>query len=54
LRLNLSTGVENFSQAADEAGRSPIYGGIHWETSNQKGLETVRSIGNQVFDRLML
>jgi hypothetical protein len=43
-----------FSQAADEAGRSRIYGGIHWETSNQKGLETGRSIGNQVFDRFLI
>ncbi len=43
-----------FSQAAEEAGRSRIYGGIHWESSNQAGLRVGRSIGDWVFDRFLL
>jgi hypothetical protein len=38
----------SFSQAADEAGRSRIYGGIHWESSNQDGLTVGRQLGNYV------
>lgn len=39
---------ESFSQAVAEAGRSRIYGGIHWESSNQDGQRTGQNIGNYV------
>jgi membrane-associated phospholipid phosphatase len=38
----------SFSAAAAEAGRSRIYGGIHYEFSNQDGLATGRKVGNWV------
>ncbi|MCA9066047.1 MAG: phosphatase PAP2 family protein, partial [Planctomycetaceae bacterium] len=38
----------NFDAAADEAGRSRIYGGIHYEFSNQDGLSTGRDISEFV------
>lgn len=38
----------SFSQAADESGRSRVYGGIHWEFSNQAGLSTGRQVGDYV------
>jgi hypothetical protein len=37
-----------FSAAADEAGRSRIYGGIHWEFDNREGLALGRAIGRHV------
>lgn len=39
---------ESFSQAADESGKSRVYGGIHWEYSNQDGLSSGRAIGEYV------
>lgn len=36
---------QSFATAADEAGRSRIYGGIHVETSDRDGLTTGRLIG---------
>ncbi|MCA9118852.1 MAG: vanadium-dependent haloperoxidase, partial [Planctomycetales bacterium] len=38
----------SFSQAADEAGRSRIYGGIHFEFDNAAGLTAGRAIGAYV------
>ncbi len=38
----------SFNQAADEAGRSRVYGGIHFEFSNQDGLAIGRQIGESV------
>ena len=38
----------SFSAAADEAGRSRIYGGIHYEFSNQDGQATGRKVGEWV------
>jgi hypothetical protein len=38
----------SFSQAVAEAGKSRIYGGIHWEASNQDGQSTGRTIGQYV------
>lgn len=40
----------SFEQAANEAGRSRIYGGIHYEFSNQAGLTSGRSLGDFVWD----
>jgi hypothetical protein len=39
----------SFSQAANEAGQSRIYGGIHWQYDNQVGLQTGRALGDLVF-----
>ena len=39
----------SFSQAADEAGQSRIYGGIHWQFDNQAGLESGRALADLVF-----
>ncbi len=41
----ITRSFDSFSQAADEAGRSRIYGGIHWESSNQDGLSVGRQVG---------
>lgn len=42
-----------FSQAANEAGRSRIYGGIHWEYDNQDGLATGRELGAFIVDHYL-
>jgi hypothetical protein len=39
----------SFSQAADEAGQSRIYGGIHWQYDNVVGLSSGRALAEQVF-----
>ncbi len=39
----------SFSQAAEEAGQSRIYGGIHWQFDNTAGLESGRSLADHVF-----
>ncbi len=41
----------SFSQAVAEAGASRIYGGIHWESSNQDGQRTGRTIGQYVIQK---
>ena len=38
-----------FSAAADEAGKSRIYGGIHWEFDNREGLKCGREVGEYVY-----
>jgi len=38
----------SFSQAADEAGQSRIYAGIHWQYDNQAGLASGRDLGDLV------
>ncbi|NJR15788.1 MAG: vanadium-dependent haloperoxidase [Calothrix sp. CSU_2_0] len=45
---------DSFSEAANEAGRSRIYGGIHWESSNQDGLTVGRKIGQYAIDNFLL
>ena len=37
-----------FSAAAEEAGKSRIYGGIHWEVDNREGLTCGRAVGEYV------
>jgi hypothetical protein len=44
----------SFSEAAEEAGRSRIYGGIHWNCDNAEGLAAGRSLGGYVCRRLLL
>ncbi|MBM4257845.1 MAG: vanadium-dependent haloperoxidase [Deltaproteobacteria bacterium] len=38
----------SFSQAANEAGRSRIYGGIHFEFSNQAGRNAGNGVGHEI------
>jgi hypothetical protein len=40
----------NFQQAAEEAGLSRIYGGIHYSFDNQDGLTAGRAVGNYVLN----
>jgi membrane-associated phospholipid phosphatase len=40
----------SLSQAAEEAGQSRIYGGIHWQYDNVMGLRAGRGIADQTFD----
>jgi membrane-associated phospholipid phosphatase len=57
-RITFTTGSENpaasartftsFSQAANEAGISRIYAGIHWDFDNTAGLATGKAVGNYV------
>jgi hypothetical protein len=39
---------DSFTQAADEAGSSRIYGGIHFQSANEDGLTAGRALGNYV------
>ncbi len=43
----------NFATAANEAGISRVYGGIHFGFSNVDGLATGRSVGNYVLQNLL-
>ncbi len=43
-----------FWAAAQEAGRSRIYGGIHYEFDNQEGLRTGRAIADYIAQRSLL
>ncbi|HEV7405628.1 MAG TPA: Ig-like domain-containing protein, partial [Chthoniobacteraceae bacterium] len=48
---NVTRNFTSFQQAADEAGESRIYGGIHYEFSDQDGLAAGRALGALVVDR---
>jgi FG-GAP-like repeat/PAP2 superfamily len=43
----------NFQQAADEAGMSRIYGGIHYSFDNADGLSTGRALGQLVVNNFL-
>ena len=43
----------SFSQAADESGKSRIYGGIHWQYANEDGLSSGRALGAYVFNNYL-
>ncbi|HEY7314205.1 MAG TPA: phosphatase PAP2 family protein [Gemmataceae bacterium] len=43
-----------FWAAAEEAGRSRIYGGIHYEFDNQEGLRTGRDLADHIARRFLL
>ena len=43
-----------FDQAAQEAGMSRIYGGIHWEFDNRAGLDSGRALGEYVCRHYLL
>jgi len=49
----ITRSFNSFSQAAQEAGASRIYGGIHWSFDNEAGLEAGRSVGEFVADNLL-
>lgn len=49
----VSRSFQKLSEAADEAGRSRIYGGIHWEYDNQDGLAAGRELALRVFDQFL-
>jgi hypothetical protein len=44
----------NFAAAADEAGSSRIYGGIHFESANRDGLTAGRALGTYVLGNILL
>jgi membrane-associated phospholipid phosphatase len=44
----------SFEAAAEEAGQSRIYGGIHWQFDNQEGLALGKAIGSFVCRRYLL
>jgi membrane-associated phospholipid phosphatase len=43
----------SFSQAAEEAGQSRVYGGIHWQFDNQAGLAAGRALADNAFFSLL-
>jgi hypothetical protein len=49
----ITRSFNGFWQAAQEAGASRIYGGIHWSFDNQAGLTAGRGIGEFVADNLL-
>jgi hypothetical protein len=49
----LTRHFDSFSQAAQEAGASRIYGGIHWSFDNQAGLQAGHSVGEFISDNLL-
>lgn len=44
-------GFRSLSAAADEAGQSRIYGGIHWQFDNVEGLRAGRQAAEEIFAR---
>jgi hypothetical protein len=49
----ITRSFDSFSEAAQEAGASRIYGGIHWSFDDEAGLERGRSVGEFVADNLL-
>jgi hypothetical protein len=49
----ITRSFNGFWQAAQEAGASRIYGGIHWSFDNQAGLTAGHSVGEFVTDHLL-
>ena len=44
---------DSLSQASEEAGQSRIYGGIHWQYDNTKGLESGGALAEYVFENCL-
>lgn len=44
---------DSLSQAAEEAGQSRIYGGIHWQYDNQEGLNSGRDLADYVYSSFL-
>ena len=51
---NLQRCFDSFTQAANEAGQSRIYGGIHYDFSNQAGLKLGRDVAAHVLSTVNL
>jgi len=49
-----SRSFASFAQAADEAGQSRVFGGIHFEFDNQAGLTAGRAIGSLIGQKFLL
>lgn len=49
----ISRSFNSFSQAADEAGISRVYGGIHSASGNEDGLAAGRALGNYVAQNIL-
>jgi hypothetical protein len=49
----VSRSFKSFTEAAEEAGQSRIYGGIHYQFDNQDGLRSGRELGDFVFDHFL-
>jgi hypothetical protein len=49
LKSSVTRCYKSFSQAADEAGMSRIYGGIHWQFDNVAGLESGRALAKNIY-----
>lgn len=45
---DVTRSFESLSQAAEEAGRSRVYGGIHWQYDNEDGLAAGRQLASYV------
>jgi membrane-associated phospholipid phosphatase len=50
---NVTRSFASFAQAANEAGQSRIYGGIHYQFDNQDGLTAGRSLGPYVVNNFL-
>jgi len=53
LASGLTRSFASFTDAAEEAGMSRIYGGIHWESDNLDGAELGENIGNFVYSNFL-
>jgi hypothetical protein len=53
LLAGVTRSYDSFSEAALEAGRSRIYGGIHWECDNEFGLKAGKGVGEYIFDNFL-
>ena len=49
----MSRGRSSFSQAADGAGLSRIYGGIHFNFDNTAGLQLGHQVGTATMARIL-
>jgi hypothetical protein len=52
--VGITRSFDNFTQAADEAGMSRIYGGIHFQSANEDGLAAGRALGEYVSQNFLL
>ena len=52
--LVVTRSFDSITQAAEEAGVSRIYGGIHFDFDNTAGLESGRDIGTYVVQNFLV
>jgi hypothetical protein len=53
LPLGYTRSYSSFSEAAEEAGMSRIYGGIHWMSDNVDGAVLGASVASNTFSNLL-